>query len=318
MGRGERGERGPPMQGLMQDVPLTLVSAFGRAERMFGDKPIVTATKSGRERTTYAEWADRTRRLATVLDELGVSADGRVGTFGWNTTPHLELYFAAPCSGRVLHTLNIRLFADQLTYIVNHAEDEIIFVDRSLIGQLWPLVGEFETVKHYVVMDDGVGDVPDDPRILQYDELLAAATPVEFDVEDDGAAAAMCYTSGTTGNPKGVVYSHRSCVLHAMGALMADSLAVSERDTILPVVPMFHANAWGLTQAGILAGSNFIFPGRDLSPQAIVELMESEKITLAAGVPTIWMGVAPLLDGRDLSSLQRIVCGGSAVPKSLS
>src|SRR3954453_8057870 len=302
----------------MQDYPLALPHIFHRAERLWSAKPIVTATAGEKDRTTYGEWAARTRRLAGVLDDLGISADGRVGTFGWNTTPHLELYFAAPCSGRVLHTLNIRLFADQLTYIVNHAEDEVIFVDRSLVGQLWPLVAEFETVKHYVVMDDGVGDVPDDPRILQYEDLLAAASPAEFDVEDESSAAAMCYTSGTTGNPKGVVYSHRSCVLHAMGALMADTLAVSERDVILPVVPMFHANAWGLTQAGILAGSNFIFPGRDLSPQAIADLMESEKITLAAGVPTIWMGVLPLLDGRDLSSLQRILCGGSAVPKSLS
>src|SRR3954447_25147632 len=306
------------MRGLMQETPLTLPSVFERAEKMFGGKTITTSYGGDLRRTSYADWTDRTRRLGGVFDQLGISADGRVATFGWNTTEHLELYFAAPCTGRVLHTLNIRLFADQLTYIVNHAEDEVIFVDRSLIGQLWPLVAEFETVKHYVVMDDGVGDVPDDPRILQYEELLAAASPVEFNVEDDSAAAAMCYTSGTTGNPKGVVYSHRSCVLHAMGALMADSLAVLERDTILPVVPMFHANAWGLAQAGIMAGSNFIFPGRDLSPQAIVDLMEGEKVTLAAGVPTIWMGVLPLLDGRDLSSLQRILCGGSAVPKSLS
>src|SRR3954454_6311627 len=193
MGRGERGERGPPMQGVMQDAPLTLVSAFGRAERLFGDKPIVTATKSGRERTTYAEWADRTRRLATVLDELGVSADGRVGTFGWNTANHLELYFAAPCSGRVLHTLNIRLFPEQVTYIANHAEDEVIFADRSLLRLLWPLIDELETVKHVVVMDDGGGDeIPDDHRIRLHDELVDAANPVErFTIEDENRAAAM-------------------------------------------------------------------------------------------------------------------------------
>src|SRR5919107_296480 len=206
MGGGEPRRGRSTVQGLMQDAPLTLVSAFGRAERLFGDKTIVTATKAGRERTTYAEWADRTRRLATVLDELGVSPDGRVGTFGWNTARHLELYFAAPCSGRVLHTLNIRLFPEQITYVANHAEDEVIFVDRSLLPLFWPLVDQMETVRHVVVMDDGGdGEVPDDPRVRDYEELLAAAEPVAgFAVDDENAAAAMCYTSGTTGNPKGV------------------------------------------------------------------------------------------------------------------
>ena len=306
------------MQGLMQQTPLTLDHVFWRAEKLHGKKQMVTATANGIERTTYAQWAERTRRLGGVLDDLGISPDGRVGTFAWNTARHLELYFAIPCSGRVLHTLNIRLFADQLTYIVNHAEDEVVFVDRSLLGVFWPLVSSFETVRHFVVMDDGRGDIPDDPRILDYEELLAKASPVEFAVDDEDRAAAMCYTSGTTGNPKGVTYSHRAEVLHAMGAMMADSLAVSESDTILPVVPLFHANAWGLAQAGVYAGANFVMPGPDLSPPALVDLIEKEKVTVAAGVPTIWMGVLPLLDGRDVSSLRAIPCGGSAVPKALS
>ncbi|MDQ1396359.1 MAG: hypothetical protein QOG64_1618 [Acidimicrobiaceae bacterium] len=306
------------MQGLMQQTPLSLPSVFRRAERLFGSKRLVTAGDAERRRVTYADWADRTRRLGGVLDDLGVSGDGRVGTFAWNSTRHLELYFAVPCTGRVLHTLNIRLFPEQLTYIANHAEDEVVFVDRSLLALLWPLVGTFETVRNYVVIDDGTGDIPDDPRILQYEELLASASPVEFSVEDENRAAAMCYTSGTTGNPKGVVYSHRSTVLHCMAAAMTDTLGVSEDDTILPVVPMFHANAWGLCQAGVMAGSNIVFPGRDLSPGAIADLMETEKITLAAGVPTIWMGVLPELDGRDVSGLTRILCGGSAVPRALS
>ena len=316
------------MRGLMQDYPLTLAHIFRRAERLFPEKGVVTATarpdggdgpaSTVRERVTYGEWAQRTRRLAGAFDALGIADDGRVATFAWNTARHLELYFAAPCSGRVLHTLNIRLFPEQLTYIANHAEDEIVFVDRSLLALLWPLVGTFETVKHYVVMDDGKGDVPDDPRILHYEDLLAGSEPADLEVDDESRAAAMCYTSGTTGNPKGVVYSHRSTFLHSMATMLADSIGVSEADVVLPVVPMFHANAWGLAHAAVFAGADLVFPGPDLSPPAIVDLIESERVTVAAGVPTIWMGVLPLLEGRDVSSLRAIPCGGSAVPKSLS
>src|SRR5829696_10115265 len=197
------------MQGLMQSYPLTLVHPFERAERLFGDKAIVSAAPTGVRRTTYGEWAGRTRRLAGALDALGISADGRVGTFAWNTARHLELYFAAPCGGRVLHTLNIRLFPEQLIYIVNHAEDEVIFVDRSLIALLQPLLKTFETVKHLVLMDDGRGEVPDDLNGLplhHYEELLDAAEPVAWKPVPEKTAASMCYTSGTTGNPKGVVY----------------------------------------------------------------------------------------------------------------
>jgi fatty-acyl-CoA synthase len=306
------------MQGLMSSYPLTLPHLFHRAERLFADKRIATATPGGVERTTYGEWAERTRRLGGALDDLGVSDDGRVATFAWNTARHLELYFAAPCTGRVLHTLNIRLFADDIAYIANHAEDEVVFADRSLLGLLWPLVDRLETVRHVVVMDDGAGDVPDDPRIVRYEELLSAAEPADFRVDDENRAAAMCYTSGTTGHPKGVVYSHRSTVLHSMGAMLADALGVCEGDVILPVVPMFHANAWGLAHAGVMAGASLVLPGRDLSPKAVAALIEDERVTLAAGVPTIWMGALPELEGRDTSALKRIVCGGSAVPRALS
>jgi fatty-acyl-CoA synthase len=306
------------MQGLMSSYPLTLPLLFHRAERLFGEKTMTTLTATGKERTTYAEWAARTRRLAGALDGLGISADGRVATFAWNTSRHLELYFAAPCSGRVLHTLNIRLFPEQLSYVVDHAEDEVIFVDRSLVKVLWPLVDGFETVKTIVVMDDGAGDVPENGRILDYEELLADAEPAEFRIEDENQAAAMCYTSGTTGHPKGVVYSHRSSVLHSLGAMVADTVAVSERDVVMPVVPMFHANAWGLAHAGVMAGSAFAFPGPQMNPAAIAALMEDEKVTLAAGVPTIWMGALDELEGRDVSALRAILCGGSAVPQVLS
>jgi fatty-acyl-CoA synthase len=303
----------------MQDRPLTLNHMFERAERLNPDKEVVTATADGVERTTYAEWAARTRRLAGALDGLGISPDGRVATFAWNTGRHLELYFGAPCSGRVLHTLNIRLFPEQVTYIVNHAEDEVIFVDRSLLGLLGPLLPTFETVRHVVVMEDG-GQAPDPDgvELLDYETLLAEASPAEFRVDDEFRAASMCYTSGTTGNPKGVVYTHRSTFLHTMGVMLADSVGVSERDVVLPVVPMFHANAWGLAHAGVASGAKLVMPGPNMVPAKLAEMIEAEKVTLAAGVPTIWMGVLPELAGRDTSSLRAIPCGGSAVPRALS
>jgi fatty-acyl-CoA synthase len=309
------------VRGLMQDFPLTLPHLFERAERLFADKEVVTVTATGRDRVTYGTWAERARRLGGVLDALGVSAEGRVATFAWNTARHLELYFAAPCTGRVLHTLNIRLSPEQLVYIVNHAEDEVIFVDRSLARLLFPLVTQFNTVKSLVVMDDGTGDVTSiegGPEVHDYEALLAAAAPTDFAVDDEGRAASMCYTSGTTGNPKGVVYTHRSSFLHTLGAMAAGTLGIDEPDRVLPVVPMFHANAWGLAHAAVAAGASLVMPGPVLSPGAVAELIESERVTVAAGVPTIWMGALPELEGRDTSSLRSIICGGSAVPRALS
>ena len=310
------------MQGLMQDYPLTLPHLFHRVERLFPTKEIVTALPTGTHRITYGEWAARTRKLGGVLDTLGISADGRVATFCWNTARHLELYFAAPCSGRVLHTLNLRLFPEQVTYIVNHAEDEVIFVDKTVAGLLWPLLGTFETVRHIVVIDDGgpfdTSEVPDGMEVHDYEALLATSSPVEFSIDDENLAASMCYTSGTTGNPKGVVYSHRSTVLHTMATMLADGIGICETDKILPVVPMFHANAWGLAHSAVATGADLIMPGPDLSPPSLAALIESEKVTVAAGVPTIWMGVLEELKGRDTSSLRLIPCGGSAVPKALS
>jgi len=309
------------MDGLMMDVPLSLSHIFNRAEHLFPDKEVVTATPTGRERTSYGQWAERTRRLGGALDNLGITSDGRVATFSWNTARHLELYFAPPCTGRVAHTLNLRLFPDQLTYIVNHAEDEVIFLDQSVAGLLWPLMDQFETVRHVVLMDDGAP--PPDPAeigpdVHDYEELIADASPVDWMSVEENRAGSMMYTSGTTGNPKGVVYSHRSMVLHTFGVMMADTIGVCERDVVLPVVPMFHANAWGLAHAGVATGATLVMPGADLSPVALAKLIEEERVTVAAGVPTIWMGVLPELAGRDISALRSIPCGGSAVPRSLS
>jgi acyl-CoA synthetase (AMP-forming)/AMP-acid ligase II len=310
------------MYGLMQDRPLALPHVFHRAEQLFGHKEIVTATAAGERRITIADWARRVRRLATALDRLGITEDGRVATFCWNTAEHLELYMAAPCTGRVLHTLNIRLFPEQLAYIVNHAEDEIIFVDRSVLGSLWPLADKMPSVRYFVVIEDGSTspNIPDDPRILDYERLLADSEPFagRFHIDDENTAAAMCYTSGTTGNPKGVVYSHRSTLLHTLMTLTADGPGLSERDVVMPIVPMFHANAWGLPYGCLLAGSGMVLPGPNMTPQAIVRLLADHKVTLTGGVPTIWMGVLPLVDGYDLSHLRAVICGGSATPKALS
>jgi fatty-acyl-CoA synthase len=308
------------MRGLMQDRPLVLPHVLHRAEQLFGHKTLVTGTVGGGESTTtVAAWAVRVRRLAAALDALEVPADGRVATFCWNTSRHLELYLAAPCTGRVLHTLNIRLFPEQLVYVANHAEDDVVFVDRSLLPLFWPLRDKLTTVRHVVVIDDG-GDGPLPEGVLDYEELLAGHDPFDgrFAVDDENRAAALCYSSGTTGNPKGVVYSHRSTMLHSLITLTVDGLALGERDILTPVVPMFHANAWGLPYGALLAGASVVFPGPDMTPEAVLAMLERHRVTVTAGVPTIWMGALPLLGKFDLSALRTIICGGSAVPRSLS
>jgi fatty-acyl-CoA synthase len=310
------------MYGFMQSTPLTLPHFFERAERLFWDKTIITATAQGAETLTYGGWAVRTRKLAGALDALGVSDDARVGALAWNTSRHLELYFAVPCTGRVLHTLNLRLFPEQLSHIVEHAGDEIIFADRSVAHLIWPAVEKSSSVRHLVLMDDVDIDLPElahrDIVIHDYETLVAGAELRELQVDDEWRTASMCYTSGTTGNPKGVCYTHRSTYLHTLGVLAADTLGISEADRILPVVPMFHANAWGIPHAAIAAGSTLIMPGADLSPAALARLIVEQRVTLTAGVPTIWRGVLPELAGKDVSSVRLILGGGSAIPRALS
>jgi fatty-acyl-CoA synthase len=309
------------MHGLMQDFPLTTNWIFARAEQYYGDKDIVTRTTKGIERGTVSDVVAEARRIAGYLDSVGISAGGRVGTFGWNTARHLALYFAIPGTGRIMHTLNIRYFAEQLIYTVDHAQDEAIFVDRSLLPLFGQYLPRLDVVKHVVVMDDGAdAELPGDPRVVRYADVVGGADPIDFAdrVTDERQAAAICYTTGTTGHPKGVLYSHRSTWLHSNAATTSNVFSLGEQDRVLPVVPMFHANAWGLPYACLLTGAAMVLPGPDLSPGAIMELLESEKVTITAGVPTIWMAMAPLLEGRDLSALRMIICGGSAVPKALS
>jgi acyl-CoA synthetase (AMP-forming)/AMP-acid ligase II len=308
------------MQGLMMDYPLTLQYAFNRAVRLFPRKEIVTQTESGLHRYTYREWGKRTLQLANALHTVGAREGDRIATFGWNTYRHLELYFAVPCMGTVLHTLNIRLFPEQLAYIINNAEDSIIFVDGDLVPILESFADRLTTVKLYVIMGEASQSSGKLQPALDYETLIGSQPEAyEWPQLDENTAAAMCYTSGTTGNPKGVVYSHRSIFMHSMGIGLADGLGLSERDTILPIVPMFHANAWGMPHAGIMFGSNFVLPGRFMDPLRLVQLMEKERVTVTGAVPTIWIGVLPILEREqfDLSPLRALLCGGSAAPRSL-
>ncbi|MFL5800213.1 MAG: long-chain fatty acid--CoA ligase [Roseiflexaceae bacterium] len=308
------------MQGLLMDYPLTLTHILDRARRLFPRKEIVTKTPAGLHRHTYADMYARTGRLANALDRLGISAGGRVATFAWNNYRHLEIYFAAPCSGRVLHTLNIRLFPEQIVYIANHAEDEVVFVDTSLLPLLEKLAPQLKTVRHYVIMADGPMPETSLPNAISYEELLAAASPdYDWPSLDENSAVAMCYTSGTTGNPKGAVYSHRGMFLHSMMMGLADTAGIAERDVVLPVVPMFHANAWGLPYAATMAGAKQVFPGQFLDGKSLAELIQSERVTVAAGVPTIWMGLLQVLEQADydLSSIRLMPVGGSAAPQSM-
>jgi acyl-CoA synthetase (AMP-forming)/AMP-acid ligase II len=308
------------MLGLMQDFPLTIDYILRRSERLYGStRTVTTQLVQGQERISFAELAARARQVAGILDRLGISADGRVGSFGWNTANHAALYFGVPGTGRVLHTLNIRLFPEQLVYTVDHAEDEIVFVDRSLLplfGQYLPKLG---TVAHVVVFDDGAPNpLPEDPRVVLWQDVVGEELDFAGMVTDENTAAALCYTTGTTGNPKGVLYSHRSTYLHTLATQVPATFAINDADTLMPVVPMFHAMAWGLPYASVMAGANLVMPGPGMAPAALLDLLESERVTLTAGVPTIWMGMLPLLAGRDLSSLRSVICGGSAVPKALS
>jgi fatty-acyl-CoA synthase len=308
------------LEGLMQDdFPLTLHHPLHRMRSVHPGAEVVTLTDHGTVRASYGEVAERVDRLARVLERLSVKQGERVGTFAWNNQRHLELYMAVPCIGAVLHTLNIRLFAEQLTYIVNHAQDGVIFVDDSVVPILQELAPTFEGVRNYIVMGDG--DCSSLPNALRYEQLLEEAGPGPFEYPelDERQAAALCYTSGTTGNPKGVLYSHRSISLHSSASLMTDALGLSTRDRALVVVPMFHANAWGIPHAAALAGADLIMPDRFLQAEPLAKLIEAERPTIMGCVPTIFADMLRYADANDvdLSSLKNAACGGSAVPRQL-
>jgi len=312
----------------MMDVPLTIGWLMRYGTSVYGEHEVVTATEDGTRRRSYAEVGRRAAQLAGALRRLGVDGDQRVGTLMWNNAEHLEAYLAVPSMGAVLHTLNLRLDPGQLGYIAQHAEDHVIIVDATLVPLLAKVLPAISSVRHVVVTLPPDRTAAADITVLEaegrsvtsYEDLLAAE-PESFDWPelDERAAAAMCYTSGTTGNPKGVVYSHRSAYLHSMGVCMGNTFGLSERDRVLPVVPMFHANAWGLAYAAVLAGADLIMPDRFLQAAPLVALIEAERPTLAGAVPTIWSDVLRHVraHGGDLSSLRLVPCGGSAVPHAL-
>ena len=312
------------MNGQMMQLPLLISSLIVHAERHHGEREVVSRRVEGDiHRTTYREMAARSRRMAKALAALGVDRSDRVATLAWNGYRHMELYYAVSGSGAVLHTLNPRLHPDQIVYIADHAEDQVLCFDMTF----WPLIqavaGRTQTVKHWIAMTDRdhmPADAAKVPGLLCYEELLEAQDDrYEWPTFDENLASSLCYTSGTTGNPKGVLYSHRSTVLHTFAIALPDSLNCAAADCILPVVPMFHVNAWGLPYAACMTGAKLVFPGPGLDGKSLYELFESEKVTVSAGVPTVWQALLGYVEANGLkfSTMRRTVIGGSACPPAM-
>ncbi len=316
------------MRSTMQDFQLTIGGILRHGTDVHGDGEVVTATSDGSRTETYADVGRRAARLANALRSLGIEGDQRVGTFQWNNAEHLEAYLAVPSMGAVLHTLNIRLFPEQLTYIANHAEDKVVIVDDSLVGPLAKLLPTFETVEHVLVAGPEAAAADLDAlrasgrQVHLYDDLLDAADDTfDWPEIDERDAAAMCYTSGTTGHPKGVVYSHRSAYLHSMAVGLGIVGGLTWTDRVLPIVPMFHANSWGLAYAAVMTGASLVMPDRWLQAEPLCRFMREARPTVSGAVPTVWNDVLAHLDQHpeiDLAShLRLVLCGGSAVPVSL-
>ena len=314
------------MLGLMQRQPLLISAMLRHAARHHGGTEIVSKDADGTiHRTTWAELERRARRLVRALGSLGIGAGDRVGTLAWNTARHLEIYYAAPGMQAICHTINPRLHSDDIAYIINHAGDRVIFVDTSFAELVATIAPKIASSVHAVVMLTESAQMPDialpsGMRLLCYDDLIAAADEdYVWPVFDENTASSLCYTSGTTGRPKGVLYSHRSTTLHGYAVNMADVLALRAIDRVLPVVPMFHVNAWGIPYAAAMAGSALVLPGRHLDGASLAALMNQERVTMAAGVPTVWLGLLSHLrsSGERLATVRRIVTGGSACPPLL-
>ncbi|MFO0551311.1 MAG: long-chain fatty acid--CoA ligase [Polyangiaceae bacterium] len=318
--------------GRMMDFPLSITHLLERGRAVFPNSVVASRRPDKSLGTqTYRDIYARSEQLARALTLLGVKPGDRVATLSWNHHQHLEAYLGVPAMGAIVHTLNLRLHPTELAYIANHAEDAVVIVDRSLLPLLEKFRAELKTVRHFIVVRDDHG--PIEAPFLDYDSLLSAeatahhahgfATPAgsPFTLADENQGAMLCYTSGTTGNPKGVLYSHRSTVLHAIVGSMYDNLGIGCDDVVLPVVPMFHAAAWGLPYIAFLNGAKIVFPGPHLDPESLLDLMAAERVTVAAGVPTIWNGILAKLDAEpkrwDLSSVRSMVIGGSAAPPAM-
>jgi fatty-acyl-CoA synthase len=309
----------------MGSHPLTLHHLFDRMRDLHHDKRVVTRTPDGIDEATYGEVAERVLRLISALRELGVREGDAVGTVMMNSQAHVELYLAVPLMGAVLHTINPRLHPDQLAYITNDAEDRVLFVDAPLVKVIDQIAGRVPSVEHVVVLDGG--DEPESAHQVpahDYERLVTSAVPTgDVPEVDENAPAAACYTSGTTGDPKGVVYTHRSIYLHTFGVCLPDAIGISENDVVMPVVPQFHAMAWGTVHAAAMTGADLVMPSRFMDPEPIAELLSQQRVTLTAAVPTVWNGLKALLseegaaDRYDLSALRSVIIGGSAVPEAL-
>jgi len=311
------------MRGLMQDTPLLISSLIDYAAIYHGDVEIVSRTIEGPiHRTNYREVQKRSKQLANALQHLGVKLGDRVATLAWNGYRHLEIYYGVSGIGAVLHTINPRLFPEQIEYIANHAEDSYIFVDLTFVPLLEGLQDRLKTVKGFVVMTDEAHMPKTGLRnAMSYETLVNGhSDKLDWPIFDENTASSLCYTSGTTGNPKGVLYSHRSTVLHSFAACMGDVLGLSSHDSILVIVPLFHANAWGIPYGAAMCGAKLVFPGAAMDGKNVCELLQKEEVTLSAGVPTVWLMLFGHLDQNPdikLEKLQRVVIGGSAAPRAM-
>ncbi|WP_321908455.1 MULTISPECIES: 3-(methylthio)propionyl-CoA ligase [unclassified Paraburkholderia] len=313
------------MKGLMMEQPLLVASLLNHAERHHGAREIVSRRVEGDiHRYRYQDLAQRARRMANALSSLVIAPGERVGTLAWNGYRHMELYFAVSGSGAVLHTLNPRLHADQLVYIIEHAQDRIIFFDLTFLPLIESVAARVTSPMFFVAMTDRA-HMPRShslgSRLLCYEDLIDNHTAdFEWPLLDENSASSLCYTSGTTGNPKGVLYSHRSTLLHTYAAALPDALNCSARDTILPVVPMFHVNAWGLPYIACMTGAKLVFPGPALDGKSLYQLIEEEQVTLSAGVPTVWQGLLAHVESVDgsFSSMRRTIIGGAPCPTAMT